>query len=234
MTNEIICIDHKGIEYTSVSAMCKAYNIGRTTYQQRLKKGIGNTTFLRRIDDGWSLKDALTQNVSSITKTVQDHLGNKYPSIQAMITAYGLNVSTYNTRKKHGWSLEEILTTPIKDNIEYLGNTVQMNNGLYATVIEKYKAKIRRGSLYTVRFEDGNEVKNIRGDNIKIGSVKHPTISSKGTGTIIGIKVHSPLKNKDKVYYKCECPICGWKNIATPQQIIGHAKTHKPQEETDD
>lgn len=49
-----------------------------------------------------------------IPKPAYDHLGKKYKSIQDMLMAYGISAATYNGRKKRNWSLEDILTTPVR------------------------------------------------------------------------------------------------------------------------
>ena len=43
-----VCTDHKGIEYASISEMCKKYKISPSL-------------FCHRIDRGWTLEDALTR-----------------------------------------------------------------------------------------------------------------------------------------------------------------------------
>lgn len=59
------------------------------------------------------------------SKEVQDHLGNKYPSIAAMCRAYGLPERTNFYHRIHkGWSLEKALTMPVilvKHPIKYNG-----------------------------------------------------------------------------------------------------------------
>ena len=47
---------------------------------------------------------------------VRDHLGHTFPSVQAMFYFWGLKEWAYYERKRAGWSLEQILTTPL--NIE--------------------------------------------------------------------------------------------------------------------
>lgn len=79
---------------------------------------------------GWNIKDILTTPLKQAEPNiVTDHLGNKYGSIKEMCRHYNINISTYRTRLRMGWSLEAILTTgnmrpenkviPIKD---HLGN----------------------------------------------------------------------------------------------------------------
>ncbi len=45
---------------------------------------------------------------------VKDHLGNEYKSLEEMCSAYDISHSLYWHRKKNGWDLEKILTTPVK------------------------------------------------------------------------------------------------------------------------
>lgn len=159
MTNGIICKDHKGTEYSSVSEMCKAYNIGRSTFQQRIQKGmsleealtaplckssarankcvdyLGNEysseakmcekyginffTYRERKMKGWSIEDCLTKSLADpsqrFSKECVDHKGNKYKSEADMAKAWGITPRILATRKSHGWTLEEALTTPLKD-----------------------------------------------------------------------------------------------------------------------
>ena len=47
----------------------------------------------------------------------QDHLGNKFESIKAMVDFYGVPYITYHVRRtKLRWPLEECLTTPSRKN----------------------------------------------------------------------------------------------------------------------
>lgn len=48
--------------------------------------------------------------------SVQDHLGNEYPSINKMLEHYGISKSNYRYRYlSAGWSLEKTLTTPVRN-----------------------------------------------------------------------------------------------------------------------
>ena len=95
--------DHLGNVYKSESSMCKKYGVNRNTYRQRIK-------------NGWTVEEALTnRRVEPVvkqnqSKNVEDHLGNKYYSIKEMCAEYGVNSTTFNTRIKAGYTLEEALT----------------------------------------------------------------------------------------------------------------------------
>lgn len=95
-------VDHLGNEYASTLEMCQAYGIRVDTFKYRLKHGS-------------SLEEALTRTPSMITTNIpcQDHLGNHYNSQAEMARAYGLTKEQFIARKRNGWDIERILTTPI-------------------------------------------------------------------------------------------------------------------------
>ena len=91
------CHDHLGKEYDSFSAMCKHY-------------GVSKDTFRGRIELGWTLKEILTNpKRRTPSKPCYDHLGNYYERLSDMLEEYGVSNTTYNTRLKRGWTLEEAL-----------------------------------------------------------------------------------------------------------------------------
>lgn len=94
------CTDHLGIEYTSMSRMCAAYNIQAGT-------------FSRRIRNGWSLKEALTTPVH-YTNACVDSEGIIYSSTEKMCKAHGVSRSWYNNRIELGFSIEEALDPNFK------------------------------------------------------------------------------------------------------------------------
>ena len=96
--------DHKENEYPSVTAMCKYWKIPKSVYIGRIKLG-------------WSQADALTMPVGSQipnAKSITDHKGNQFPSIQKMCKYWHIDKSIYRGRIKLGWSMEDALTKPIK------------------------------------------------------------------------------------------------------------------------
>ena len=97
--------DHTGQEFKSISQMCRAWNISRSTFNARTKSG-------------WNIEQALTKPCAKIDiqqKDCYDHLGNHYASQNKMCEHYGITHHTLNTRlNKLGWSLEDALT---KQNI---------------------------------------------------------------------------------------------------------------------
>ena len=58
-----------------------------------------------------------------------DHLGRKYNTVKAMCDSHGITTSVYTNRKRLGWDLEKILTTPSQPKnrkvIDHKGNTFE-------------------------------------------------------------------------------------------------------------
>ena len=106
--------DHKGIEYQSISEMCRTYGIRNQTYRERIKLG-------------FTVEQALTTPVNSQVSfkniICQDHLGNTYRSLNEMCRHYNVTRYQYQSRIKLGWSVEKALTTPYiinnKECIDY-------------------------------------------------------------------------------------------------------------------
>ena len=111
------CKDHLGNEFPNKKAMCKHYGISSTVFNYRRNK------------THMSLKDALTTPVEKRkTGSCKDHLGNEFPSENAMCKHYGINYITFYKRmtEKH-ISLKNALTTPVEKNYngackDHLGN----------------------------------------------------------------------------------------------------------------
>lgn len=137
--------DHLGNNFKGLRAMCKHYGITVSVYYQRLRLG-------------WSLEETLTTPIGDHTKkgvACKDHLGNSFESIGDMIEHYGVTRTAYSYRKKLGWSLEDILTKPLKSKTvvkDHLGNE-------YSSLQEmtsKYPCKT--SSTYRSRLSSGMSV----------------------------------------------------------------------------
>lgn len=102
-STKIKCKDHLGNSYSSFSEMCRAYNKSMNVVKHRMERG-------------YSLKDALTKEYSTICveKECKDHLGNTYKSFKQMCEIYNKSVHTVFNRLNMGWSLEEALTKEIE------------------------------------------------------------------------------------------------------------------------
>lgn len=111
------CKDHLGNEYNTIREMCKAW-------------GIQQSRFTTRINKGMSLKDALETPVKSHSKNTnpEDHLGNRFNSRKEMCEYWGIKEDALKSRLKKGMTLEEALTTPVKERqwntecTDHLGN----------------------------------------------------------------------------------------------------------------
>lgn len=88
------------------------------------------------------------------SKECYDHLGNRFDSLYDMCKHWGIKISTYNKRVELGWSVEKILTTPIKASKpkeiikDHLGNTfesVSVMCSYYNIKISTYKSRIESG-----------------------------------------------------------------------------------------
>lgn len=92
--------DHLGNCYKTTSDMCKHYSIGQPLFLYRV-----NTLH-------WSIEKALMTPIKGQEGSVVDHLGNKFSSEREMGEYYGIAYGTFTARRRKGWSIEKILTTP--------------------------------------------------------------------------------------------------------------------------
>lgn len=104
--NAVAVEDHLGRPFKSISAMCRAWKIGLSTYRERRKRG-------------WSIERALTgEEVKIETDAVPctDHTGRGFPSKNAMCRAWGVTRYCYESRLDLGWTQEKALTEPMTVN----------------------------------------------------------------------------------------------------------------------
>ena len=87
-------------------------------------------------------------------KPCKDHLGKEYPSISAMVEAYGLTFYNYAKRIRRGWSLERTLTTPVKTKPLEIRVTDHKGNK-YPSVCAMARAYGIQDSTLRVRFRYG-------------------------------------------------------------------------------
>ena len=105
--NAIPVEDHLGNEFGSISEMCRAWKIGLSTYRERRKRGWGV---------GQSLTGKGTMPNDTAPQECTDHLGNAYPSLNAMCRHYGVTRYCYQSRLDLGWTKERALTEPLSCN----------------------------------------------------------------------------------------------------------------------
>ena len=91
------------------------------------------------------------------SKRCKDHLGHPFPDVRSMYLFWGLTEWTYYHRKHQGWTLEQILTTPVKK---------QRNNCLDDS--EQYKRHIKNKKEYEYYKKVSEERKDIKGGYVVI------------------------------------------------------------------
>ena len=94
--------DHYGNTYQCLSDLLAVYDLPKNVYHYRKRQK-------------WAIKDILTTPVDQTKhkKIFEDHKGNRYVGLQAMLDVYGIARPVYDYRIKNGWSLEKALTTPV-------------------------------------------------------------------------------------------------------------------------
>ena len=134
------CYDHLGNKYNSITSMCKAY-------------GVNKTTFKFRISQGASIEEALTGTFTQ-KRVCYDHLGNKYKSQAEMCKAYDISCPAFNYRLRNGWTVEEALTSSKNYRIwhDHLGNSYKSMTAMckaYNIGPNTFDSRLKRG--YSVK-----------------------------------------------------------------------------------
>lgn len=100
--------DHLGKHYNSYKELAEAYDLDEKTLKVRLYRG-------------WSLEDSLlcsthkhSEYSKEVSVSIEDHLGNTYPSYSSMAKAYGISFNALYHRLNSGWSVKDALTTPVR------------------------------------------------------------------------------------------------------------------------
>ena len=164
--------DHLGNHFKSVSAMTKHWGISRTTY-------------LSRINMGWSVEKALTFTIREESKhkgEVVDHLGNKFKSLSQMLKHWGISPATYyNRTHKEGLSVEEALTKPIaktysfQEVTDHLGNkyrSLSLMARTYGIKPITLRDRLERGwsvrEALTIPVDTSTHRKNVNVEGIRV------------------------------------------------------------------
>lgn len=116
MSIRVECEDHTGKKFKSITEMCVYYNINAAT-------------FLTRIKNGCSLKDALTRETNR--HTVKDFNGKEFNSITDLCRYYNQSCDVVKHRISNSWTLREALLIPVEHKriprkyscMDHLGNT---------------------------------------------------------------------------------------------------------------
>ena len=91
------------------------------------------------------------------SKRCKDHLGHPFPDVRSMYLFWGLTEGVYYRRKYSGWSLEKILTTPVRK---------MKNNCLDDT--EQYNRHFKKKREYEYYKKVSEERKEIKGGYVVI------------------------------------------------------------------
>lgn len=91
------------------------------------------------------------------SKRCKDHLGHPFPDVRSMYLFWGLTEWAYYKRKHCGWSLEKILTTPLRK---------MRNNCLDDT--EQYKRHIKNKPEYKAYKKISEVKKELQGGYVVI------------------------------------------------------------------
>lgn len=97
---KITTIDHLGNHYNSLKEMCQYYNINPSVFNKRLNRK-------------WTIEKALTTPTTKKNgkpKTVTDHKGNHYNSINDMAKTYNINPKTLYARLQSRCPIKKALT----------------------------------------------------------------------------------------------------------------------------
>ncbi len=99
--------------------MCRAYHIDYAVYTSRIAKG-------------WAVENALTTPVRPRADSPKgkflDHNGKAYQTFDELCKTYHMSTGCFQSRKKKGWSVKKILTTPVDHT--HTGRRVKDHRGV--------------------------------------------------------------------------------------------------------
>ena len=138
------CKDHLGNKFPNKNAMCEHYDIKYSTFKRRIDK------------QHMPLKDALTTPVKKRHNgSCKDHLGNEFPSTQAMCEHYGIDRNVFDHRiyEKH-MPIKDALTKPTRKQHngpckDHLGNEFPSQKAMcdyYGINMNTFKGRIENNS----------------------------------------------------------------------------------------
>lgn len=126
-----MCQDHKGNCYKTIQDMCEAY-------------GVLPTTFCKRRDRRWTLKECLCgREPKSI---IVD--GETYHTNKEFCDAYGVNPQIFYKKIKQHYSIEDIAHHRIHRVYDHLGNGYATTDEMctaYHVSKNTYRARMRAG-----------------------------------------------------------------------------------------
>ena len=132
-------IDHKGIEYDSLSDMCEAYSVS-------------TTVFLKRYEAGWSVESSLTKPSEKGVEI--DHKGKEYNSLSELCETYTIPPEEFLKRINAGWTVEEALTIAVTTQFKKNLSATDHKGVKYETTAKMCEAYSIPYSVYTSRINN--------------------------------------------------------------------------------
>ena len=88
---------------------------------------------------------------------IKDHLGHTFQSVEAMYLFWGLKEWAYYQRKQAGWSLEQILTTPLNIQPDRQGNPIEkpIRQHSQHRLISTVRKRIESGEITIREYQRG-------------------------------------------------------------------------------
>jgi hypothetical protein len=131
-----------GVEYKSLNSLSKA-------------TGVCSAIIKRRVEhEGMSYEEACTTPVKSREKPIT-YDGVEYASISALMRAYGLDLDTYNRRRRIGWTLDEIVNTPLYEKAPGKAKSVTYRGETYQSLADFARAFDVCYSTFLRRYNQG-------------------------------------------------------------------------------
>lgn len=118
------CVDHKGNEYPSKTAMCKAYGLSLSAFLKRMERHNGDIEYAL---EGPKVEDPLKPGVF-------------YRSTSEMCRTYNIRPEAFKLRRKLGWSIEDALTIPVDQSNSKVNISVTIDGVKYPSIREACKA----------------------------------------------------------------------------------------------
>lgn len=93
----------------------------------------------------------------------KDHLGHTFPDVRSMYLFWGLTEWVYYQRKHCGWSLEKILTTPLRemrnnalnDMKSYARHRKDKNSCEYYKKVSEERKEMKGGYMVITEYQRG-------------------------------------------------------------------------------
>ncbi len=130
MNTKTPCTDHKGKKYESITEMCLAYEISPTLY-------------LKRIERGWSVQEALEGKQPYFSRD-----GIDYYSQKEVCEKFGIHPNSFRLKLKKGFTIDEIVDKVAFKTEDHLGNKYKNEADMceaYKIRMSTYRARLRAG-----------------------------------------------------------------------------------------